>query len=295
MRYKKKAGDIIFDSFNVFLMLVIIFLVVFPFWQILMISLNDATDAVRGGIYFWPRQFSLASYKEVFSNAKLIPAFSITILKTISGTALSVGLTALFAYALSKKRLVGRKFYSLFALITLFFSGGLIPYYTLIINLKLDDNFLVYIIPGVVNVFNMIILRVFFSAIPASLEESAKMDGASDFRVLMSIYMPLSVPAIATISLYVAVAQWNSWFDAQLFIIENEKLLPLQAILMRIITQNDSEQINKLIGQKGAEIKVTGESLKLAMIIVVTVPIMAVYPFLQKHFVKGMMLGSVKE
>lgn len=295
-RFKKyKAGDWVFEILNVFIMLAVCIVCLYPFWQMLMISLNDPIDAARGDIYFYPRQFSLESYKAVFQNEMLGSAFLVTVARTVIGTATSLLATSLLAYGLSKSKLMFNKGYTIFALITMFFSGGTIPYFIVMEALGFVDNFLVYILPMLISVWNVIILKSFFQNIPPSLEESAQLDGCGWYKLFFRIVVPLSVPALATVGLFNAVAQWNSWFDANIFIFDKTYLYPLQTILMQIINQNEGKvQIDKIMGGSSG-VKVTSESLKIATMMVATLPIVCVYPFIQRFFVKGIMLGSVKE
>ncbi len=293
---KYSAADWIFNICNVLILLVVCVVSLYPFYQMFMISLNDPIDAARGGIYFFPRKFSLESYVAVFQNEMLATAFAVTIARTVIGTVTSLLATSLLAYGLSKPKLMFNKFYMIFALITMFFSGGTIPYFIVMEGLGFVDNFLVFILPMLISVWNMIILKAFFQNIPGSLEESAQLDGCGWYRMFFSIVVPLSVPALATVGLFNAVTQWNSWFDANIFIFDKTYLYPLQTILMQIINQNEAKvQMDQIMGSAGGAIKVTSESLKIATMMVATLPIVLVYPFIQRFFVKGIMLGSVKE
>ncbi len=298
LRWKKKntIGERIFDVCNLIALLFIGFVSLYPFWQIVAESFNEPLDAMKGGIYFFPREFSLIAYKTVFENSKLVTAFFISVARTVAGTVVSIIVTGLLAYALSKPALKGRRFFSLMCLATMFFSGGMIPTYLVISQLGLIDNFLVFILPCAVNVWNMIVLRTFFENIPVSLEESARLDGAGWYRIFFSIVFPLSAPAIATVCLFFAVGQWSAWFDAYIYVLDADWMYPMQTILMRII--NGSAISGGDIvggGNTGGTITVTADAIKLATIVVSTAPILCVYPFVQKYFVKGMLVGSVKE
>lgn len=297
-RWKKKntLGERVFDVVNILLLLIIGFVSLYPFWQIVAESFNEPLDAMKGGIYFFPRKFSAIAYKTVFENSKLLTSFFISVARTVVGTVVSIVVTGLLAYALSKPSLKGRKFFSLMCLATMFFSGGMIPTYLIISKLGLIDNFLVFILPCAVNVWNMIVLRTFFENIPASLEESARLDGAGWYRIFFSIVLPLSAPAIATVCLFFAVGQWSAWFDAYIYVLDADWLYPMQTILMRIIN-GSAISGGDIIGggNTGGTITVTADAIKLATIVVSTVPILCVYPFVQKYFVKGMLVGSVKE
>ncbi len=296
MIHKTSIGEKLFDIINAIVLMALAFIFVYPFYQLLIVSLNDATDAMRGGLYLLPRIFSLESYIAVFRNQQLFGAFIITVSRTIIGTLTSLFITAMFAYGLSKRELMFRKFYNILAVITMFFSGGLIPYFIWLNSLGFVDNYLVYIIPMLISVWNMIILRTFFMQFNVSLEEAAKIDGCSYFRIFFKIVIPLSLPAFFTIGLFNAVAQWNSWFDAFIFI-NDDKLMPVQTILMRIINQNSAAiEVSKIMDGKfsGAN-SITPESIKIATMMVATIPIISLYPLIQKYFIGGIMIGSVKE
>ncbi|HHW58443.1 MAG TPA: carbohydrate ABC transporter permease [Clostridia bacterium] len=290
---RRDKKDLLFDIFNYSLMVFIIFIVIYPIWYVIIYSLNDGVDAMQGGIYWWPRVFTLENYKAVFTNTGIINAFYITILKTIIGTIVHVLFTGMVAYAFSRSELIGRKFYMIMGTITLFFGGGLIPYFLLIRNLGLFDNFLVYIIPAMFNFFEAIIFISFFRSIPNALEEAAKIDGASYFTIFFRIILPVSLPVVATIALFHGVYQWNDYFTGVIFI-NNPNLQPIQTYLYRIIAQSSANQMLNLMPGSIATRTVTSQSLKMATMVVTTLPIVFVYPFLQKYFVKGVMIGSIK-
>jgi len=286
----KTKAEKVLDIINLIFLSIISFLCLYPFYNILVTSINDPTDAARGGITFWPRVFSLESYKMVFQNEDIINAFYVTVARTMIGTIIAVLFTAAFAYGVSKRELMGRKFIMSMTLVTMYFGGGLIPTYILIAKwLHLKNNFLAYIIPNMFNVFNAIIMMTFFSSIPREIEESAKIDGANDVTVFIKLIIPLSMPVLATIALFNGVFHWNSWFDAMLY--GGSKLKTLQQILMQIINTNNN--VSVLAGNLGFK-AVSSESIKLATMVITTLPIIFAYPFLQKYFVKGIMIGSVK-
>lgn len=295
-KIKRSTGTIIFDTFNTILMLVICFLCIYPIWYVLVNSLNDAKDAMMGGIYWWPRQFSLKNYQSVFEDSSVLKAFKITIGKTLIGTTVNVLFTAIVAYPLSKNYLMGRKYYMIIGTITMFFSGGIIPTFILFKQLNLLNNFLVYIIPSAFNFFNLLIFINFFREIPASLEESAKIDGAHDLKIFYKIILPLSKPVLATIALFAGVGQWNDYFGGLMFMTARTDLEPIQTYLYRMVAQVQSSQAaNSISASNITAADTTSTSIKLAAMIITTVPICCVYPFLQKYFVKGMMVGAVKE
>lgn len=269
----------------------------YPFLNVLAISLNDSTDTIRGGIYIWPREFTLSNYIEIAKYDNLITGFTNSVLRTVIGTVLGVFSSAMVAFTLSRVDFQGRRFVSTFIVLTMYFSGGLIPGYMLIRELHLINTFWVYLLPGLVNAFNIIIIRSFMDGIPFSLQESAKMDGANDFTIFYRVILPLCKPVLATIALFVAVGQWNSWFDTYLYNSMNESLTTLQYELMKILenTQMGSVDANQLRGQEQQANQVSPDSIKMAITMVTVVPIIVVYPFLQKYFIQGMTLGAVKQ
>jgi putative aldouronate transport system permease protein len=281
------------DKVIIGIMVVICFITLYPVWNMVIISFNDANDAMMGGIYLFPRKFTLQSYRMVFLDKAIIKAFNITIWRTLAGTVGSVIFTSMVAYAFSKRYIFGSKFYLLAGTITMFFGGGLIPYFILLRSLKLYDTFLVYIIPGLFNFFNCIIFMTFFRELPAGLEESAKIDGANDFRIFFQIVLPISMPIVATISLFNGVGHWNDYFSGVMFI-NNPDLQPIQTFLYRVIA--GSSQTKSIVGMPAGVTAqaVSSQSVKLATMTVTTAPIICVYPFLQRYFVKGVMIGAIK-
>lgn len=295
-KIKRSTGTLIFDTCNTIFMIFIIFICIYPIWYVVVNSFNDAKDAMMGGIYWWPRKFSLENYKAVFEDNKVLQAFKVTIAKTILGTSINVFFTAMVAYPLSKKYLVGRKFYMALGTITMFFSGGLIPTFILFKKLHLLNNFLVYIIPAAFNFFNLLIFCNFFREIPSSLEESARIDGANDWKIFYRIILPLSKPVLATITLFAGVGQWNDYFNGVMFITDNVRLEPIQTYLYRLVAEVQSNQMASAMSASNITASdTTSTSIKLAAMVITTLPICCVYPFLQKYFVKGMLIGAVKE
>jgi len=291
---RKTKGETIFDLLNVIVMCIICFVTVYPIWYTLVNSLNDAADAVKGGIYWWPRIISVENYKTVFRSPGITTAMIVTVAKTILGTVTHVFFTAMVAYAFSKKELIGRKIYIGMGIVTMFFSGGLIPSYLLLRELHLLDNFFVYIIPTMFSFFNLVIFMSFFRGIPNSLEESARIDGAYDFMIFIKIILPVSLPVLATIALFQGVFQWNDYFSGVMYITRKTELVPIQTYLYKIITQTGANSMMANMPDNIAKNKVSSQSIKLATMVVTTFPIVCVYPFLQKYFVKGMLIGAVK-
>jgi len=275
---------------------ILAFVTLYPFWNTLVISFNDGLNTTLGGITFWPREFTTQNYRAVLNDIMFIKALTVTIGRTVIGTFLAMFFTSIYAYGLSKKYLKGKKIYMIISIITMYFSGGLIPLYLLVRSLGMIDSYAALVVPSLVGVYNMIILRTFFMGIPEEIEESAKLDGCNHIRTFFSIILPVSGPAIATISLFTAVYFWNEWFNAGIYINSAAKL-PIQNYLMNVMnSSNYAEQMAKLTGGIGkfSVTTVTSRSLQAATIMVATLPIVMVYPFVQKYFVKGVLVGSVK-
>lgn len=292
----KRATTI--DYVLAIVMLFVIVVTLYPFLNVLAISLNDATDTARGGLHIFPRAFTWQNYQEVFSsNNNLLLAFRNSVLRTAIGTVTATFSCAVLAYVLSRKDFVFRRHINILLTLTMYVSGGLIPGYLLIRELGLINNFAVYIIPALISAFNVIVIRSFIDDIPDALEESARIDGASDFTIFLRVIMPLCMPVLATIALFVAVGQWNSWFDTYLYARSNTNLTTLQFELMKIMDNASSYTASDVsrMNQQGTQIaRTTPESIKMAITIIATVPILVVYPFLQKYFVSGLTLGAVK-
>lgn len=291
---RKSIGENIFDVLNISVMVLLCAIIIYPLWYCIVISFNDGADALFGGIYWWPRKFSVDSYVAVFKNPGIVTAFGISLARTVIGTFTHILFVAMAAYALTKKRLIGRNFYLTMGLITMFFNGGLIPLFLVIRRLYLLDNFLVYIIPTLFNFFHAIIFMAFFRELPASIEESAMMDGANDMTIFFRIILPLSKPIIATIALFQGVWHWNDFFFGVIYITNNQFLQPIATYLFRVIAEAGSSSM--LANMPGGLLTttVTTSTIKLATMVVATFPIMCVYPFLQKYFMKGFLIGSVK-
>lgn len=296
--FKKSVEDVIFDSVNITLLLMLCAVTLYPFINTLAISLNDAIDAIRGGIYLWPREFTMQNYIKIFTeNKNIVSATGISAARAVIGAASSVFACLMIAYTLSRRDFVLRKFFTKFLVFTMYFSGGIIPTYLLMRNLGLINNFLVYVLPGMVGAYNVMVMRSFIEGIPESLVEAAKIDGASEYKILFGIIMPLSTPVMATITLFVAVGQWNSWFDTMLYASGKQELSTLQFELQKILQSTMSMTATQLdsMGTTGENKNmVTPNSIRAAMTMIAVIPIMFVYPFLQKYFVKGLTLGGVK-
>lgn len=292
-------SDRIFDTLNITFMICLVVVTLYPFLNMAAVSLNDANDAVRGDIHIWPRMFSWENYKFVFNEATIFHSMFISAARTIIGTVVSVFCTAMLAYTVSRQEFVLRKFVNITFIMTMYFSGGLIPTFLLMRDLSLVNNFWVYILPGIISVFNMIVIRSFIEGLPDGIMESARIDGAGEFATFLRIVLPLTVPALATVSLFVAVGQWNSWFDVFLYNSSNINLSTLQYELMKILQTTNTASSSQsaadaFAGAMGGVTAVTPTSIRATMTIVASLPILIVYPFLQKYFVQGMTVGGVK-
>ncbi|MFA9557699.1 carbohydrate ABC transporter permease [Evansella sp. AB-rgal1] len=286
-----------FDILNYVFMCFVVVVMLYPFLNVLAISFNESTDTVRGGIYIWPRAFTLENYAVIMQYDSLITGFINSVLRTVIGTLGGLFVCSMVAYTLSRHDFQGRKFVSTVIVLTMFFSGGLIPTYMLMRDLGLINSFAVYIFPLLVSAWNIIIIRSFMDTLPNALQESAKIDGANDFTIYWRIILPICKPVLATIALFIAVMQWNMWFDTYIYNSANPALTTLQYELMKILQNTaTSAGIDATRGGAGADLikRVSPESVRMAISIVTIVPILLVYPFLQKYFVKGMTLGAVK-
>jgi putative aldouronate transport system permease protein len=296
MLQHRTNGERIVDVFLYAFLTIAAISTVYPFIYLLIISLNETTDALKGGLYLWPRKFTLENYAYVFQNDRLAQATLNSVLRTVIQTVISVFFNGMLAYVLSRKLFMFRKLFSMILVVTIYVSGGLIPTYLLIKNLHLMNTFAVYIVPGIVSAFYVFVMRTFFEQLPEGLVESAYIDGANDFRIYTSIILRISLPVVATIALYVAVGEWNTWFDNYLYNSRNENLAVLQYELQKMI-QTVEAASNSGIDDNNENIRrvISPTTIKSTLTILVTVPILFVYPFLQKYFVKGMTLGAMKD
>lgn len=286
-----------FDYLNVTGMAVLTFVTIFPFWTCLVGSFNEGFDYIKGGVYFWPRVFSLDNYRVVFMDKTILGAYKVTVLRTALGVSSHLLFTSIFAYAYSRKILKGKKFFMVFGLITMYFNGGLIPRYILYKELGLLDTFWVYILPNMFGFFHVIIMQAFFRTIPDGVCESAMMDGANEYRIYWSLILPLSKPVLAAVALFSGVFHWNSYFDSMVFT-TSQDLQTIQVYLMKIIRSQNfaAEMASNATASKlvSSQEKLNSETIQLATMMATTVPILVMYPLLQKYFVKGVMVGSIK-
>lgn len=281
----------IFDIVLNILIFIAILICLVPILHVASISLSSNTAILSGRVYIWPVNLNFDSYKVVFADKTMIRSLLFTATLTIVYTVLSMLMTILAAYPLSKKGLKGRNFFLLVIVFTMYFSGGMIPDYILIRNLNLLNNFWALVLPGLISAFNMIVLKTFFTTLPESLEESAFIDGASYLTILIRIVLPLSLPVLATLSLFYAVGRWNYFMDALLYITDS-KLYPIQLKLYQIIYNNMQPEISAIEGNISSNL--LPESLKAASVMFATIPIIVVYPWLQKYFISGVMIGAIK-
>lgn len=284
------SSEKVFDIVNNLLLVLIAVIIVVPLWNIVISSFRSGKALAEGGFVFFPKEYSLENYRTVLRDSSIWKSYLISIAKTVIGVITHLFFCSMVAFAMSKQYLRGRKLYTAMGVITMFFSGGMIPTYLLMKNLGLLNNFMVYILPQLFSYYDMVILMNFFRQVPPSLEESAQIDGAGVWTVFLRIILPLSKPALATIALFNGVYQWNDFMTAKLYV-TNKDLYPVQMKLYEIIVQQQTQTMS--VGSFVME--TTTKGVQLATIVITTVPIVIVYPMLQKHFVSGMMLGAVKE
>ncbi len=294
MKIKSSFGDKIFDILNIVFMCLLVVVMVVPMLHVISVSFSEGTEVLKGGLFILPRGFSIKSYEKVFSDALIIGSYANTILYAIGHTCLVLLFTALTAYPLSIPTFRLKKFVTIFLTITMFVSGGTIPTYLLMRTLGLVNNRLVMIIPFVVGAYNTILFRTFFQGIDASIRESARMDGASEFRILFQIILPLSKAILATIGLFTIVGKWNDWFSALIYLNE-EKKYPLQMILRKMLFNAQAfSSMDPSVMDLFRDKAITPQNMQMATIVVITLPIVCIYPFIQRYFAKGVFVGSIK-
>ena len=294
-KIKRAKGDLVFDTINTLLLVLVMLVVLYPLYFIVIASFSDPLEVLSGHVVFFPKKVSLEAYKMVFRDAQILTGYRNTIFYTLLGTAVNIVLTVLAAYPLSRRDLAGRKFFTVMLAVTMFFSGGLIPTYLMVSNtLHLLDTIWAMILPGAISEWNVIIVRTYFqTSIPPELSEAAMVDGCSDFMLLAKVILPLSMPVLAVMVLFYGVAHWNSFFNALIYL-NDKALYPLQLILRSILVQNTMSEDMLAEVDSLANRQVMAETIKYALIVVASAPIIAVYPFLQKYFVKGIMVGAIK-
>lgn len=289
MHYKPSLGSRLFDAANVAILIVFSLVTLFPFLYILATSLAPLQQVLRGGLILWPEEVTWDAYRTIFSNAHFVRSLMTTVFVTVVGTLTNLMFTVFMAYPLAKKRLKGRRTMLFLVVFTILFSGGMIPTYMVVKSVGLMNTVWSLILPGAISAFNLIIMKNFFQGIPEELEEAARIDGCKNLGVLFRIVLPLSMPALATFTLFYAVGHWNQFFAAVMYITKSN-LWPIQVVLRQMIIEGSTQDFEVAMG----ELNIIPATIKMAAIIVATVPILLVYPFLQKHFAKGVLLGSVK-
>ncbi len=300
---RTQIGNAIFNVINALVLAFLVVVTVYPFWNTIAISFNDGLNSIAGGITLFPRKFTWQNYKALFVTNQIFSAFGISVSRTLLQTVFSVFCTSMLAYALSRKEFVLKKPLTSILVVSMYVSAGIIPNYMLIKNLGLLNNYMVYIIPNLVDVFNFILVRTYINGLPDSFVESARIDGANEFKIFLEIIMPLIVPSIAMICLFVAVGAWNSWFDTYLYASARPKLYSLQYVLMQFLnsSQNqsnsaaDANSMAVAAASGSTSAMVTPISLRSSITVIATLPILVVYPFMQKYFIVGMTIGGVKE
>lgn len=291
---KRTTADRIFIVCNTVFMILFVIITLYPVLNTLAVSFNDGTDALRGGIYLWPRRWSIKNYTTVLKKNNLVTGAYISVLRTVVGTLLALASNAILAFIVSRKKFLFKKPLSFFWVVTMYVNGGLIPTFLLYKNLGMTNIFSVYVIPGMISAFNMLVIRTYMNGIPDSLEESAQLDGAGYGTIFLKIISPLCKPVYATVALFVAVGQWNSWFDAMLYNRLESNLTTLQYELMKLLS-SVTNQGTSMEAMKNSGGNVTPTSVRAAATILTMLPIICLYPFLQRYFVTGMTLGGVKE
>jgi len=292
MEMRCSRSEIVFKVFNAALLTLLCIITLYPFWELIKVSFSDALEVGRIGYRLWPLKTSLEGYTYVFKNEFIWLGYKNTIIRVILAVSVQMILTILTAYPLSKKNLPHRNVFTMIIVFTMFFGGGLIPEYLLVSNvLNLDNTVWSLVLPYAINTFGMLIMRNYFMSLPGELEESAKMDGAGDMTVLIRIILPISMPILVTVALWGIVGNWNAWFDCIIYIRDGSKYV-LQAILRRIVI----DSIPEFDGSGAIEktVSVNAEVVKCSTIIIATLPVMVIYPFLQKYFIKGILIGSLK-
>jgi len=298
---KSKIENYVFNFVNAAVMLLIMFITLYPFWNTIAVSFNAAADTTRGGITFRPRVFTLQNYRAVFTSGTIYHAFFISVARTVIQTVTGVFFTSMLAFALSRKDYVFRKAFTLILVLSMYINAGLIPNYFLIRSLGMINTFWVYIVPGIISAFNFIVIRTYMINLPESIIESARIDGCGDFIIFIRIILPLCLPVLATIALFIAVGSWNAWFDTMIYNSGRANLHTLQYKLMEYLQSSQTQAKSAAaIGTMGmaqnlASSMVTPVSIRAAITVVAALPILVVYPFLQRYFVVGINVGSVKE
>ena len=291
LRAKRSNRDTKIQRLDIIICVILIiysFLIIFPFWNAFVISISSEYSYTHSNLLLWPTDIDLSSYQRVFTNNQLWSGFGITMILLVGGTLYQLFFTVITGYAMSRNKWTGKNFVMNMILVTMFFGGGMVPYYYLIKSLGMMNTIWVMIIPGAIDTFNMLLMRNYFASLPAEMEESAKIDGANDLIIFVKIFLPLSLPMLATIGLFFAVGNWNSWYNAMLFIPDRTEIWPLQMVLRNMIATVSSNIENP------EAVDGFSQGLTMASIFFTIVPMMCFYPFLQRFFVKGIVVGAIK-
>ena len=294
MHIKKTKARIGFEIFNTLFLVFMIVICLYPMLYIVFASLSSSTALTRlgGELLFWPVEFNIDAYKKAFSNPNILSGYQNTMFVMVAGLLVNMSMSIIGAYFLSRKNVALKKPITMFIMFTMWFSGGLIPHYIAVKDIGLVGSLWSLVIPSAISTYNMIVMRTGFASVPPSLEESAKIDGAGHMRIMCQIVVPLAKASIAVVALYYGVSHWNSWFTAAIYLQGKSDKWPLQLILRQILIMNDTESMMQGVG--AGDMEAIGESIKHAVIVIATAPILCVYPFIQKYFVKGVMIGAVK-
>jgi len=295
-----KIENIIFTTVNTLFLIFLAVITLYPFWNTIIVSLNEALDTVMGGLTFWPRKFTWQNYKTVFATGTVFNAFFISVSRTVINTVVNVFFCSMLAYTLSRHDYFLRKPLTLIIILSMYVNAGIIPNYFLMRSLHLTKSFLVYVVPGIINAFNFVVIRTYIRSLPESLIESARIEGCGDFGIFIKIVLPLCLPVLATIALFVAVDSWNAWFDTMIYNSGEPKLHTLQYKLMEYIqaSQTQSKSASDAAAMalsSSAGGMITPMSIRAAVTVVAAMPILVVYPFMQRYFVVGLNVGGVKE
>lgn len=289
---KRSPAEIIFSVFNYTFIAALMFVMIYPLWYVLMASFSDAVELSSfSGFLFKPLGFSTDAYRLMMKNPMILRGYGNTLFVLVTGLAVNMVMTCLGAYFTSRRDVMFCRSITLLIIFTMYFSGGMIPFYMTVKELGLENSLFSLVLPGAVNTFNLIVLRTAFASVPPALEESARLDGAGHWRIMVQIVLPLCKASLSVVALYYAVQHWNAWFNAMLFLKDRE-LFPLQLVLREILIQNDTSSMTQMVDAGNSSF--IGETVKYAVIIVSVLPILCIYPFIQKYFEKGVMIGAVK-
>lgn len=290
---RKTKGEVTFDIVNALILLIVCLCMLLPVWHMLVVSLSNALAVSRGEVSFWPVGINFKAYRALLSNKYIPRSFLNSVVYTVLGTAVNMVMTVLCAYPLSRKHFYGRNFFAFLIIFTMFFNAGMISNYMVVKTLHLRNTIFAIIFPGAISVMNMVIMRTFFQGIPQELYESAYLDGANDLQILTKIVIPLSTATFATLGLFYAVGHWNSWFSALIYL-DDQAAMPMQLWMRSVVIEASTSGFNDYMSKQEGEYEIIGVSVRYAMVFIAMLPILCVYPFIQKYFVKGIMVGSLK-